>query len=268
MTALAAGGRGVGRDRRTVWFGLLAVSALSWLYVVNQARNDSGSMADMAGMGSMEASPGWDVSTYLLTLVMWVVMMAAMMLPTVIPLTLVYAASARKARRDNSLVPDTAVFVGGYLLVWATFSLAATTAQWLLDRSMLLSGNLATSRGIGAGLLIAAGVYESTPLKRVCLRQCRGPVAFITSHWRPGVLGVARMGVSAGLYCLGCCWLVMALLFVGGVMNLLWIAAISVIVLVEKVAPGGEALSRVLGFGLIVAGAAGLVAVGAGSATS
>jgi predicted metal-binding membrane protein len=261
---------GLRRDRRTVCFALLAVSALSWLYVVNQTGSDSGpmadmgSMSDMGGMGSMDANPGWDASTYLLTLMMWVVMMAAMMLPTVIPLTLVYAASARKARRDNSSVPSTAVFVGGYLLVWAAFSVVATTAQWMLDRSMLLSDNFAVSRGVGAALLIAAGVYEFTPLKRVCLRQCRGPVEFITSHWHPGVLGVARMGVSAGLYCLGCCWLVMALLFVGGVMNLLWVAVISVVVLLEKVGPGGETLSRVLGFGLIVAGAAGLVAVGSG----
>jgi len=154
------------------------------------------------------------------------------------------------------VLPPTAVFVAGYLCAWVLFSVAATLAQWALERAALLSPMLvANSPRLGAGLLLAAGVYQLTPWKGACLSRCRNPVQFFASHFRPGVRGALRLGFRYGLYCLGCCWLLMGLLFVGGVMNLLWIAALSVFVLAEKVIPLGDWGGRIAGVVLIGIGA-------------
>jgi predicted metal-binding membrane protein len=158
-------------------------------------------------------------------------------------------------------VAPTASFVVGYLAVWTLFSLAATGAQWALDRAALLSPMLvASSPWLGALLLAAAGLYQLTPAKDVCLRHCRAPAHFIAAHWRPGVAGALRMGAIHGAFCLGCCWALMGLLFFGGVMNLLWIAAITLFVLGEKLLPAGPRTARWTGAAMILG--AGLVAAG------
>ncbi|HVE91464.1 MAG TPA: DUF2182 domain-containing protein [Actinomycetota bacterium] len=203
----------------------------------------------MDGMAMDSGSPA-----IVLRFVMWAVMMVGMMLPSAIPMTLIYAAAARKARRDGSPLPPTFVFVTGYVLVWTAFSVAATAGQWGLDRAGLLSSELkSNSRVIGGLILIAVGVYQLTPLKRVCLDKCRSPAELISRYWRGSSI---RLGVRYGLFCLGCCWVLMTLLFVGGVMNLLWIAAIALFVLVEKTAPFGRVIGRAAGVASVAAGAA------------
>jgi len=197
----------------------------------------------------------WTVAHFAMMFAMWTIMMVGMMLPSATPTTLVYAAVARKAAREGAPVAPVWLFVAGYLLVWTGFSLVATAAQWGLEAVALLSPMLiSTSPSLGGGLLIAAGVYQLTPFKDACLEHCRSPAHFIAGHWRPGRAGALRMGVMHGMYCLGCCWVLMGLLFVGGVMNLLCIAAITLYVLVEKVWPFGLGGGRVAGVAMIATG--------------
>ncbi|MCH9030469.1 MAG: DUF2182 domain-containing protein, partial [Bacteroidetes bacterium] len=152
-------------------------------------------------------------------------------------------------------IASTGAFVSGYLAIWIIFSLFATITHWGLDQATLLSPMMVSnSVGLGAALLITAGIYQWLPIKNKCLHQCRSPVHFITTHWRPGTIGAFKMGLSHGAFCLGCCWVLMALLFVGGVMNLLWIAAIALFVLLEKVLPFGDVSGRVMGLLMITAG--------------
>jgi predicted metal-binding membrane protein len=233
------------RDRVAILGALAVVTALAWTYLL--------AMAGMQGMGALHAWSPLDVA---LLLAMWLVMMAGMMLPAATPMTLLYAQVARKALRDGSVLPPTAVFVTGYLLAWGAFSVAATAAQWGLERMALLSPMLAASSPrLGAALLIAAGAYQLTPWKDTCLAHCRDPVSFFADQFRPGTRGALRLGFHHGLYCLGCCWVLMGLLFVGGVMNLLWIAALSAFVLAEKVIPYGVWGGRAAGALMIAAGA-------------
>jgi len=172
-------------------------------------------------------------------------------------MTLIFAAVGRKAAQKGAAVAPTPVFVFGYLVIWFLFSALATLAQWGLERAALLSPMMVTTSPLlGAGLLIAAGVYQLTPAKSACLTHCRSPAHFISGHWRTGTAGAFRMGLDHGLYCLGCCWALMALLFVGGVMNLLWIAAIALFVLLEKVLPYPKWPRRIAGVGLIGTGLA------------
>ncbi|MGI9590626.1 MAG: DUF2182 domain-containing protein [Myxococcota bacterium] len=212
-------------------------------------------------MAMMGLQP-WTPAHFAMMFAMWVIMMTGMMLPSATPTALVYAAVARKASREGTPVAPVAAFVAGYLLMWTLFSLGATVTQWGLERAALLSPMLvASTPALGGALLVAAGVYQLTPLKDVCLEHCRSPAHFIAERWRPGKLGALRMGAEHGAYCLGCCWVLMGLLFFGGVMNLLWIAAIALFVLLEKVVPHGGGGGRWAGVGMIVAGA--LVFVGA-----
>jgi predicted metal-binding membrane protein len=239
------------RDRAAILAAIAGVTALAWSHLVP--------MADMP-MGGLRA---WSAADWQMMLAMWAAMMVGMMLPTAAPMTLVYAMVARKAAREGSPLPPTAVFAAGYLLVWTGFSAAATAAQWALDRAALLSPMLvANSPRFGAALLMAAGAYQLTPWKEACLRQCRQPAHFFAEHFRPGPLGALRLGVHHGVYCLGCCWALMGLLFVGGVMNLVWIAAIALFVLAEKLIPHGVGGGRLAGAGMIAAGALLLVRAG------
>jgi predicted metal-binding membrane protein len=152
------------------------------------------------------------------------------------------------------------VFVAGYIAMWSLFSLVATIAQHALDQAALLSPMMrSNSEALGAALLIVAGVYQFTPLKNACLRNCRAPAHFLSRYWRTGSLGAFRMGLRLGAYCVGCCWILMGLLFVGGVMNLLWIAAIAIFVLLEKTIPRGDVSGRFAGAAMILIGALSLV---------
>jgi predicted metal-binding membrane protein len=214
---------------------------------------NSGSMATMDSMTGVQP---WTPTEFGLRLAMWVVMMVAMMVPTAAPITLMYAAVARKAAAQHNPVAPTFVFVTGYITMWAIFSLVATVAQHALDQAALLSPMMASnSRVFGAALLVAAGVYQFTPLKNACLTNCRAPAHFLSRYWHTGNFGAFRMGLRLGAYCVGCCWILMGLLFIGGVMNLLWIAAIAIFVLLEKTVPFGVASGRVAGVVMIVVGA-------------
>ena len=220
--------------------------ALSWAYLVAMGAHGMGAMAPMAWSASYAGS----------MLLMWVLMMVAMMLPSALPMVLIFDRFNRSRGRGGF---DTALFTFGYVLLWAGFSVLATAAQWGLERSGLLSAHMAlTSGAIAAGVFIAAGAWQFAPLKRTCLEVCRSPVEFLSAHWRPGRTGAFLMGLHHGAFCLGCCWVLMALLFVGGVMNLLWIVPVALFVLIEKCLPGGEAMGKVGGALFIVWGAAAL----------
>lgn len=233
------------RERAAILAALAAVTALAWLYLVHLARGMEG-IPDMAGM-SMGA---------VLAFLMWWVMMIGMMLPGALPMTLTFAAVNRRRRELGTPYVSTAAFVAGYVLAWGTFSLAATAAQWALERAALMLPTRHVSSPLLGGLLfVAAGLYQLTPLKHACLRRCRSPLAFVLERWRDGTAGALRMGAEHGAYCLGCCAFLMALLFAGGVMNLLWAAAIAAFVLLEKLLPAGAAVAR----------AAGVLAIGFGA---
>lgn len=250
--------RGRSRDRWVVLGGVGAITAGAWIYVVIQAGQMSdGTMSNsMVGtMQSMNQAPTWTAVEFGLTLLIWAVMMVAMMLPSALPMTLVYAAVVRKAAQAQHPVAPTGAFVAGYLAIWSLFAVAATALQLGLEHWSLLSpAMVAASPRLGGTLLIGAGVYELTPFKHTCLAQCRAPAHFIAQHWHAGPVGAVRMGLGLGAYCLGCCWMLMGLLFVGGVMNLLWIAAIAAFVLFEKTVPFGVAGGRVAGTVVILLG--------------
>lgn len=251
------------RDRSVVIAGIAAVTLLAWAYLVYIA----GGMEGPAGLGAPSITSGlvipqvqsWGVVDLLLLFVMWAVMMVAMMVPSVTPLLLTFAAVARARRRKGggAVVGSMGILLLGYLLVWMGFSVLATLAQWLFHRAALLSPMMASASSLlGGGLLVAAGLFQFTPLKRACLVRCRSPLSFLMSQWRPGRRGTFVLGLKHGAYCVGCCWVLMGLLFAAGVMNLLWVAAIAAFILVEKVAPKGELIGRVAGGVLIVAGVA------------
>ncbi len=240
------------RDTLAITASLGGVTVLCWGYLVAMARG-------MCAPASMHMAalqiPQWSAGYGWMMASMWVVMMVGMMLPTVLPMVLIYAAVANKAVREGTPVASAHVFVLGYVAVWSGFSLLATAVQWQLDRFALLSPMMiSNSPALGAALLIAAGAYQFLPMKNECLKHCRGPIQFIADHWKPGAVGAFRMGLEHGAFCLGCCWVLMLLLFVGGVMNLVWIAAITVFVLLEKVLPFGDAGGRVVGLLMITAG--------------
>jgi predicted metal-binding membrane protein len=242
--------------------GLAGITAAAWAYMVVAARRMTGGPGGMSGRSvaplvhAMTGVQPWTAAESGLRLGMWAVMMVAMMVPTAVPMTLLYAAVARQAAAQHSPVAPAFIFVAGYAAMWVMFSVVATLAQWGLDRAALLSPVMVSrSAWLGAGLLIAAGAYQFTPLKNACLRTCRAPAHFLSRYWRTGRLGALGMGARLGAYCLGCCWVLMGLLFAGGVMNLLWIAAIAAFVLLEKTIPFGVNGGRVAGAAMILTGA-------------
>ena len=243
------------RDRAIVLGSLAGIALLAWLYLLRQA----GGMAEMAkhaAMGMMPQTQPWGLVDGLLLFVMWAVMMLAMMVPSAAPMLLMFAVINRRRAEQHGPVVRTWSFLLGYLIVWTAYSGLAALAQWTLHGVALLSPMMvSTSRSLGGGLLVAAGVYQMTPLKRACLTTCRSPVSFLMTEWREGHAGAVVMGLRHGLYCVGCCWALMALLFVAGVMNLVWIAALAILVMLEKIVPGGPRLSVLTGTALVVAGA-------------
>lgn len=229
---------------------LAGLVALSWLYLFDEA-------AAMAAMGDMTmAMPPRDIRELVLLLAMWWIMMLGMMLPGAAPMILTFAAVNRRRRGRGQPYVPTALFVAGYLLAWGGFSVVATAAQWALESVALLSpmSMAATAPWLGGLLFLAAGLYQLTPLKMACLRLCRSPFDFVVNRWREDAGGAVAMGVIHGAYCLGCCWILMALLFVGGAMNLVWVAALAAFVLVEKLLPFGSKTARVTGVAMAVYG--------------
>jgi len=234
-----------------VLLGLSAIAGLAWWYVIHLAREMSPSGMDMA----MPMLQQWRAVDVALLFVMWLVMMVAMMVPSATPMLLMFATIVRQRRERQQPAVPTGVFLVGYLLVWAGYSAIATFAQWALHSAALLSPMMmTTSARLGGGLLIVAGLFQFTPLKSVCLSRCRSPLGFLTAEWREGVRGALIMGVKHGGYCVTCCWSLMALLFVAGVMNLLWVVGIAAFVLLEKMVPSGRLLSRAAGVVFVATG--------------
>lgn len=244
----------VAHDRGVTAAALLAVTAIAWAWLLAM---DSGDAADHGGMEmamSVGAAPAWSASYLAAAFAMWALMMVAMMLPSAAPMILLYGRVARRAPSGGGQV---AAFAAAYLAIWTSFAAAGAIAQaWLVssDRVSEMALAIGDSRIAGA-LLLVAGLYELSPLKQSCLEACRSPLSFIMRLSRPGLSGALRLGTAHGLYCLGCCWALMLLLFVGGVMNLFWVLLVAAIVAVEKLAPAALRISRVLSALLIAGGA-------------
>ncbi|RWH73160.1 MAG: DUF2182 domain-containing protein [Mesorhizobium sp.] len=279
------------RDRVITIAGVVALCLLAWLYIVAGAglgmnawemsrlalfphQQTAGVTPDMSGMDmpgmdmsamATETEPRvWGAANWALMIAMWWVMMVAMMSPSAAPTILLYARVHRHALAQGQIqdkLAPTGVFMAGYLLVWLGFSVAATALHWLLEREAFVSATLMSSqsRWLSAIVLIAAGLYQLSPLKNACLSHCRAPTAFLARHWRPHAVGALRLGALHGAFCVGCCWMLMALLFVGGIMNLVWIAALAILVLVEKAFPAGQWVGRAAGIALIAWGGATLL---------
>lgn len=233
------------RDRVALLVALCGLAALCWLLLIDMA-------GDMTG--SMGVNP-WSGSYFAMMLYMWIVMMIGMMAPTAVRSILIFTQiSAKSVARGRPYIAGY-WFAFGYVLVWAGYSAAATLLQWFLDHLTLLSpAMVASSPVLGALLLIGAGVWQFSSLKNTCLKHCRSPLLYLSANFRPGVGGAIHLGVRHGMYCLGCCWVLMGLLFVGGVMNLIWIALIAGFVLVEKLLPEGDRWRRMGGGAMILTG--------------
>ncbi len=238
------------RDRAIAAGGVTALALLAWLYVIRLAGQMQGmDMAPTMGAAMPMAMPEpWAAAQFALTFLMWAVMMVAMMVPAASPMILTFATINRRRAASGTPPVPTGIFLAGYLVVWSAFSLLATAAQWALARAALLAPDtLKAAPWVGSALLLAAGLYQFTSLKHACLARCQSPIGFILSEWREGPRGAFIMGLRHGAFCVGCCWALMALLFVAGVMNLLWIAALAVLVLAEKLVPTERLVSWATG---------------------
>ena len=258
--------RVLARDRRLIAAALAALVALSWSYLLFLSRQMGGDtgmaalapmpdmpgMPGMPGMGATTASSGGTVHAFVLAALMWWTMMIGMMVPSAAPMILLFGNVQRRQLAAESPRLRVALFTAGYLVTWGAFSALAAAAQLALMRlEWLTTMDLTVTAWLGAVLAALAGVYQLTPLKNACLRRCRSPAEFLSSHWRPGSVGAVRMGFEHGVYCVGCCSLLMALLFAVGVMNLLWVAAIALFVMGEKLLPRGETVGKVAGIALL-----------------
>jgi predicted metal-binding membrane protein len=242
------------RDRSIVMIALAGLTLLAWSYMAFEAHvmYHTG-VCCCAGMKmSGPDTDAWNTATIVPLFLMWVEMMTAMMVPSAAPMILTFALVQRKRREQQRPFVPTGIFLLGYLLVWAAFSAAAAVAQWILHAQALLSPMMVnTSPLLGGIILITAGIFQWTPLKDACLAHCRSPLSFLMTDWREGTWGALAMGLKHGAYCTGCCWILMALLFVAGVMNLWWIALIALFVLVEKIVPRGLFIGK--GAGIFLA---------------
>lgn len=241
--------------------GPIALVLLSWIYLAMMIGDMSilpgmGNMPAMAGMTDMKRQSGFDPLPLLGLFLMWSVMMAAMMLPTAMPMILSFARMQTADHQRGALVLSVFIFAGGYVAAWTGFSIAATLLQTGLGGLSLLSPKMmkVMSGPLAGGILILAGIYQFTPLKQACLRQCQSPIRFLMTQWREGSSGAFNMGLRHGAFCVGCCWALMALLFVTGVMNTVWIIAITAYVLMEKMIPHSALVSKGIGAGMIAMG--------------
>jgi len=246
------------RDRLVVMSGLILVIVLAWAYIFAGAgMNMDATMTMPDNMITMAPSVSWTPGYAVLIFIMWWVMMMAMMLPSAAPMILLFATVNRSAGITPSQRVPTFIFAAGYVLVWGFFSLIAASIQWVMTSFSMLDGMMqSTSHLLGAAILISAGAYQFLPVKDACLRNCQTPTQFVMGHWSPGHIGALKMGVLHGIFCLGCCWFLMALLFFGGVMNLVWIGGLALYVLIEKLAPPEFFISKIAGGVLILWGIA------------
>lgn len=253
------------RERAVVAAALALLVLLAWIYLWRGAGTGMSAL-DMTKLtlfphAQAEPMSGMTPPPYLwsVALAMWWVMMIAMMMPSAAPLILLYGRVLRHSA-DKKQIGATytlpLLLAAGYLIAWLAFSMVATILQYALQRAALMSSMMLWSKNawLSAAVLIGAGVYQLSPLKQSCLKHCRSPMQFLTRRWQPGLRGALVMGLEHGAWCVGCCWLLMLLLFIGGVMNLVWIALLALLVLVEKLAPNGAVASRMSGAVLIVWG--------------
>jgi predicted metal-binding membrane protein len=249
------------RDRLLIAATVVIITALAWAYLVHLDQRMSADMEydkAMAAMG-MTTQMAWTVTDAWFAFAMWVVMMTGMMAPAAAPVLMLFAAAQLK-RGGRTPWPPIGIFALGYAVAWTGFSAGAVFAQWILQRASMLTGAMAAAGPRLAGaILILAGIYQLTPWKNRCLSHCRSPLGFLMTSWRHGNLGSFKMGLRHGIYCLGCCWALMCVLFVVGVMNLFWIAALTGFVMLEKVGPAGEVIARIAGAAMIVLGAGEIV---------
>jgi len=238
------------RDRVLVLAEIGTLTVLGWIYLVRMPM----ASADLGAFAARLTAPlpsRW-VDLWLVFM-MWAVMMVAMMMPSASPMVLMYARIARG--RGTAWLWHASMFAAGYIFVWSVFSIFATIGQALLARTAMISNSMSVTPIAGGAILIAAGIYQLTALKNSCLGHCQSPYSFFMTRWRDGASAAFRMGVDHGIFCVGCCWLLMAMLFVVGVMNLTWVAAISILVLLEKATPYGRAIANTAGVALIASGA-------------
>jgi predicted metal-binding membrane protein len=239
----------VRRDQLIVSIALALIVLLSWIYLVRaakamQAASGEAAMHAAMGMGSTES---WSASGAWMLFFMWTVMMTGMMLPSAAPVILIVVGAYRR-RGGHYAAVSTAAFTSGYVAAWTGFSAVAALTQAALHAAALMSPNMASqSVMLAGGIFVLAGIYQWVPLKNACLSHCRSPLYFISREWREGIQGAFMMGLRHGLFCIGCCWALMVLLFAAGVMNLLWVAGIALFVLLEKLLPGGPLVGRVAG---------------------
>ncbi|UIJ73437.1 DUF2182 domain-containing protein [Aurantimonas sp. HBX-1] len=254
------------RDRLVMLTGLVTLAMLAWAWLLVGA----GTGMDIWTMSRPAIFPGgeagmtmpavaWSPATWFVIVGMWWIMMIAMMIPSVAPMVLLHARVSRHAQSRGQIAAGaipSGFFLGGYLLVWLAFSLVATILQFACERLGLLSQPMmwSVSVWLTAALLVAAGLYQLSPFKQVCLDHCRSPAEFLSRHWQKGRAGAFHMGVKHGAYCLGCCWALMALLFVGGIMNVYWIAGLAIVVLLEKLLPRGDRFALAFGLMFVAAG--------------
>jgi predicted metal-binding membrane protein len=258
------------RDRIVIILALTLLTALAWTYLLWL----SADMGMGVGMGGMDmtgfrmipsgtglmipAQMPWRAMEFAFVFAMWTVMMVGMMTPSAMPMILMYARVGRETEPQASPLSATVWFAAGYFLVWTAFALLATFVQWAFERTAVLDSAMASTSNVVGGLLfVAAGAYQWTQLKDVCLTQCQTPFAFLMRHggFRRDALGTLILGLRHGAYCVGCCWALMALLLVGGVMNVLWIVLLALVILLEKVTSFGSPIARLVGIVLVVGGA-------------
>ena len=239
------------RDRWIVLAALALLTALAWGVMTREARGMSPGAGACCCMMAPDTNP-WDAGALPPLFFMWAEMMVAMMIPSAAPMILTFAMVQRKRREQERPYVPTGLFLAGYLLAWTIFSAFAAAAQWILHAKALLTPMMASNNSIfGGAILAAAGIFQFTPLKNACLVRCRSPLHFLLTDWREGKPGALVMGLKHGAYCTGCCWILMLLLFLGGVMNLFWIAAISIFVLLEKILPKSLLIGKFAGAILI-----------------
>ena len=251
LTALE---RALRRDRALVVAGLALVLAPVWIWLARASLDMYGAMT---GPSAWMMRATWDASYTALVFAMWTAMMTGMMLPSAAPAILIFARVARSGPDPERPVLRAHLFAAGYLVAWAAFSAAATLAQRALAVHALVTPMMeAASPYFAAALLVVAGAYQWSAAKRACLTQCRAPAGFLVERWRSGALGALRLGAEHGVYCVGCCWALMLLLFAGGVMSLPWIAGLSLFALYEKIGPASAWSDRLVGAALAAAGVA------------
>ena len=234
----------ISRDRLVIASCIVVVTALAWTYLVHLSSQKM----------TMPMSASWTATDFFFTFAMWSVMMIGMMSATAFPVLLLFS-GMQKNKSGRALDKTVLLFGLGYLIVWVGFSAVAALAQWGLHEAALLSPKMATTSSVlGGAVLLLAGAYQLTPTKGACLRQCQSPLGFLMTNWREGAKGALVMGLKHGKYCLGCCWALMLVLFVVGVMNLVWVAALTAFILIEKFGRGGVYVARASGVAMIAAG--------------